>query len=327
MKNVSRIYPLLILIAGLIIMSSCTEDTIVEDNLKQEQRYFNIYIGANYPGVAPEASGLYYIENKAGTGSMAGDSSWVLVNHVSYVIPSDQVYETYIERVAIDNRIDDEDALYGPFKMKNGTMNEGFTEGLKKMNEGGEATFLFTSELGYGSKNTGDLPAYSSLKYEVVLLEVLGDDIDVYNETMIASYLDTVAVYDTVYDVETDAAIYYIIDQATDGPFVGLDSTIEVTYKGYLMDGRIFDETEEDSSFIFKSSTTEWEARWDLVLPRLREGEKARMIFPYQLAYGDYGKYTSMGNVAIPPYETLLFNIEILSVEAGDNDDLHEEEE
>ena len=40
------------------------------------------------------------------------------------------------------------------------------------------------------------------------------------------------------------------------------------------------------------------------------------MIFPSTLAYGPVGEYTSGGKVKIPPYETLLFDVEILSVEA-----------
>ncbi len=193
MKIVSKIHSIIILITGLVIMTSCTESTVVDDNEDQERRYFDIYVKSNYPDAVPEASGLYYIENKAGTGGMTNDSSWVLVNHVSYVIPSEQVYETYIESVAIDNRMQDTSALYGPFKMQNGTMNQGFTEGLNMMREGGEATFMFTSELGYGSTNTGDLPAYSSLKYELVLLEILGDDIEAYETAKIVAYTDTIA--------------------------------------------------------------------------------------------------------------------------------------
>lgn len=331
MKNVSRIYPFLILIAGLIIMSSCTEDTVVEDNLAQEQRYFNIYMGANYPGVAPEASGLYYIENKEGTGDMPGDSSWVLVNHVSYVIPSDQVYETYIEHVAIDNRIDDADALYGPFKMQNGRMNEGFTEGLKKMREGGEATFMFTSELGYGSKNTGDLPAYSSLKYEVVLLEVLGDDIEAYEAAKIVSYTDTIAGADTVYDAVNDITMYYVIDDSTDGAQVAIDSTIQVAYKGYLTDGRVFDESTDSSYYEFTVGNYDTDTSpiegWHLGLVKFKEGEKGRLIIPYQLGYGDYGRYTQEGNVAIPSYETLVFDVEVISVDPDDDDEKPDAEE
>lgn len=326
MKIINRINPFLVLLAGLVIMTSCKEDTEDQDRLEQEQRYFDIYMAVNYPDAVPQASGLYYVENKEGAGAMPYDSAWVLVNHVAYTIPGDDVYETYIERVAIDHQKHDSEALYGPYKMQNGTLNEGFTEGLMMMREGGEATFLFTSELGYGSKNAGSIGAYRSLKYEVVLVEVLGD-IDVYEQGKIDTYLDTIALVDTVYDAEVDAIIHYIVDVESDGPPVGVDSTLEVVYRGYFMDGRVFDEKTAEDPFIFKISEVDWVARWDLVLPRLKEGEKVRMVFPYQSAYGESGQRTDQNNVKIPPYETLLFDVEIISVEATlDDDDPGQEE-
>ena len=77
-------------------MSSCTEDTEEQDKLEKEQRFFDIYMAANYPDASPQPSGLYYVENKEGTGEMPTDSSWVLINHVAYTIPDDKVYDTYI---------------------------------------------------------------------------------------------------------------------------------------------------------------------------------------------------------------------------------------
>ncbi len=320
MKIRRIIYPVLAIAAAVALISACTEDTDDQDAMEQEKRYFDIYLAANYHDAQPQASGLYYLENKEGTGAMPNDSAWVLINHVSYTIPDDAVYDTYIESVARDIRKYDAAAMYGPYKMQNGTINEGLTEGLSMMREGGEATLMFTSELGFGSKNSGNVGAFRSLKYEIELLEVLGD-IELYEQGKIDTYLDTVALVDTVYDAATDAVIHYIVDVATDGPLVGVDSTLEVTYKGYLMDGRVFDEKTIDDPFIFKISSIEWGARWDLVLPRLHEGEKVRMIFPYQLAYGELGEYTDFGNVKIPPYETLMFDVEILSVEAAIDED------
>jgi FKBP-type peptidyl-prolyl cis-trans isomerase len=286
--------------------------------MEQEQRFFNIYLAANYPDAVPQASGLYYLEHTAGTGVMPGPEDWVLVNHVSYTIPDNVVFESYIESVARDIRQFDASAMYGPYKMYNGTNVPGLNEGLSMMREGGKATLLFTSDLGYGSNKSGSVGAYRSLKYEVELLDVIGDmeEIDAYEQAKIDTYLDTVAQYDTIYDADTEEVITYIVDVATDGPLVGLDSTISVTYKGYLMDGRVFDEKTAEDPFIFKSNSMEWVARWDLVLPRLHEGEKVRMIFPYQLAYGEVGDYTNSGKLKIPPFETLIFDLEILSVEA-----------
>lgn len=305
-------------------MAACTQDTESQDAIEQEQRLFNIYQSSHYPDAERQPSGLYFQENTPGTGAMPEAEDWVLVNHVAYIIPDDAVYETYIENVARDIRQYDASAMYGPYKMYNGTNVLGLNEGLSMMREGGKATMLFTSELGYGAKNSGSVGAYRSLKYEVELLEVIGgmEDIDDYEQARIDNYLDTVAQYDTVYDVSTEKAISYIVDVTTDGPLVGLDSAISVSYKGYLMDGRVFDERTADDPFIFKPNTVEWVARWDLVLTRLREGEKVRMIFPYQLAYGEMGEFTNGGKVKIPPFETLIFDLEVLSVEAelDDND-------
>lgn len=317
-----RIYPFVAIVAAILYINSCTEDNTELTYLDAEQRYFDIYMGANYPDAIPESSGLFYLENTQGSGVMPGDTTWVLINHVGYTIPEEQVFDTYIERVAVDNRIQDTSALYGPYKIQNGRMNEGFHEGLKMMQEGGEATFMFTSELGYGSKSTGSLPAYTSLKYEVQLLEILGDDIVAYEEAKILAYTDTIAGVDAIYDELTDATMYFVVDSATDGPPVAIDSTIQVAYKGYLMDGRVFDESSDGNYFQFTvSETDEGVIRgWQLGMQKFKEGEKGRLIISYPLAYGEYGDYTTSNHVSIPPYETLIFDVDIVSVVAGDDD-------
>ena len=67
--NIKKIYPIFIAIAAIVLISSCQEDTEDQDMTEQEQRFFNLYVGANYPGETPQANGLYFIEHKAGTGS------------------------------------------------------------------------------------------------------------------------------------------------------------------------------------------------------------------------------------------------------------------
>jgi FKBP-type peptidyl-prolyl cis-trans isomerase len=325
MKKLNRIIPFVALIAGLIYMTSCEVETTGQDTMEQEQRYFDIYVGANYPDAVPQASGLYYEENKGGAGIMPGDTTWLLINHVAYTIPDDMVYQTYIENVAIDNRMYDASALYGPYKIRNGITNDGFTEGLTMMQEGGEATFLFTSELGFGSTSTGKVGAYRSLKYEVELLEVLGDDIEAYEAKKIVAYTDTIPGVETVYDTLYEVTMYYVVDESTDGPPVAIDSTIQVAYKGYLTDGRVFDQSYGENYFKFTVGDYDAEEGtairgWHLGLEQFKEGEKGRLIIPYLIAYGANGQYTRMGNVGIPPYETLVFDVEVISVDPEDDE-------
>ena len=183
---------------------------------------------------------------------------------------------------------------------------------------------MFTSDLGYGSKNS-EVGGYSSLKYEVRLLEVVYDII-AYEEEKILDYTDTIAGVQAVLDTIDNVYMYYVIDEATDGAPAGIDSTIQVAYKGYIPDGRVFDESAEGAYYEFKVGDYESDASpitgWHLGLEHFKEGEKGRLIIPYQLAYGESGRYTTKNNVSIPPYETLVFDVEVISVESEDDDDI-----
>jgi FKBP-type peptidyl-prolyl cis-trans isomerase len=318
-SRLSVLLPVVAMLAGSFFTRSCTDTGGEENSIEQEKRFFDLYRQANYPDAVLQPSGIYYLEDHEGDGRMPGDTAWIRINHVAYTLPEEQVYETYVENVAIDSRIHDTAALYGPYKTRIDMINDGFTEGVKLMREGGGATFMFTSDLGFGSKNS-TVGSYRSLKYEVELLEVI-DDIVAYEANRILAYTDTIAGVQSVQDTIDNVYMYYVIDESTDGAPVDADSTIEVAYKGYLTDGRVFDESAEDSGleFTVDDENSDIIIGWHLGLKGFKEGEKGRLIIPYQLAYGDYGQYSSKGNVSIPPYETLVFDVEVLSVEAGDD--------
>ncbi len=313
-----------ITILAVFFTSACTEEPAEVDKGAKEQRFFDIYAASSYPDAEPLASGLYFVENSVGTGASPADDDWVLINHVNSIIPDEHVYESYIENVADDNNLDiSKVAIYGPFKFLNGITNAGHAEGLGLMREGGEATMFFTSDLGFGPNGNGTIGGYQSLKYEVELLEVI-PDMDAYELAKIASYMDTVAVYDTIHDPTTDAVLYYMIDYATDGAPVAIDSTIEVAYRGYLTDERQFDESVEGAPYKFKVGEYDTEtspiAGWHLGLEKFKNGEKGRLVIPYQLAYGEEGRTTGKLRT-IPPSETLVFDVEIVSVETEDDEE------
>ncbi len=307
-----------------VLTAACTVENEGQEREEQEQRFFEIYKARKYPGAEPGPGGIYYVEHREGDGNSPDEDDWVLVHHVCYIIPQENIYESYVEDVAKDNQFFDSAVLYGPYKMQNGERNEGLTQGLKLIKEGGQATIFFTSDLGYGSSGNGDISPYSSLKYEIELLEVI-TDINAYEGARVDAYVDTIPDADTALEAGLQIPMYFIIDRPGDGDFIADDSVVEIAYKGYLVDGRVFDQRTASDPFEFTMGEEELILGWNLGLPKLREGDKARFVIPYQLGYGVDGRIDpNTGFRTIPPYETLLFDIEVLDVKS-DPDEIKNE--
>jgi FKBP-type peptidyl-prolyl cis-trans isomerase len=84
-------------------------------------------------------------------------------------------------------------------------------------------------------------------------------------------------------------------------------STVQVRYRGTLIDGTVFDETKAGEA------PAEFEAGgvikgWQEALTSMREGEKWQVAIPSELAYGCKGKGQ------IKPDQVLLFDIELLTI-------------
>jgi FKBP-type peptidyl-prolyl cis-trans isomerase len=328
MKNrTMRSLVFLLAMGGLLLATGCEEESDGSEERAQEQRYFDLYISSTFKDTIapPTGSGLYFVEVTEGTGDKPDTDDWLLVNYVGYIIPEELVVDTYFEHVAIDHGIQDNNAMYGPFKLQNGSRNPGLTEGFTMMQEGGEAIMCFTSDLGYGAKGTdlmNGVPGYKSMKYEVELLEVI-KDMDAYEQAKIEAFVDTIPGADTIHEPTLDVVMYYVVDEPnSEGSPIANDSLVEIAYRGYLPDGREFDASAEGESYDFVVGDYADRERspivgWHLGVTRFREGEKGRLIIPYQMGYGEAGSFGN-GVYAIQPYETLVFDIEVVNVEDAD---------
>jgi len=86
-------------------------------------------------------------------------------------------------------------------------------------------------------------------------------------------------------------------------------SKVEVFYKGMLINGKMFDQTEEEAGPVtFK--TNNLISGWTQALELMREGDEWELVIPANLAYGARGA----GNGAIPPDQTLVFDLTLVKV-------------
>ena len=106
----------------------------------------------------------------------------------------------------------------------------------------------------------------------------------------------------------TESGLQYEVITTGEGEKPTAASTVRVHYHGTFANGDVFDSSVE------RGQPAEFPvggviAGWTEALQLMTEGSKWKLTIPYNLAYGEQG---SQG--AIPPYATLVFDVELLSV-------------
>ena len=107
---------------------------------------------------------------------------------------------------------------------------------------------------------------------------------------------------------QTESGLFYHIDKAGEGASPAKGNTVNVHYKGELLDGTVFDSSfKRNQPIEFSLGVGQVIPGWDEGIALLSKGAKARLIIPSDLAYGSAGA----GGV-IPPDATLKFEVELV---------------
>jgi FKBP-type peptidyl-prolyl cis-trans isomerase len=188
---------------------------------------------------------------------------------------------------------------------------EGLNEGIQIMKAGGKAKFIIPSDLGFGGFATGIVPSYSTLIYTIDLL-VAFEDPQKHEQELIWDYLKSVSIEDAVVsNVDSTASgIFYVREKAGTGELFRDGDEVDIWYTGSFLDGRVFDSNRDGTVFTYLIPQETVIEGWRQGIKLMRDGEKGKLIIPYDLAYGPEGRYDQYGRVVIPPYMTLVFDME-----------------
>ncbi len=107
--------------------------------------------------------------------------------------------------------------------------------------------------------------------------------------------------------VRTASGLVYVPIREGAGPQPASTDKVKVHYTGRLMDGTVFDSSEQRGPATF--GLAQVVRCWSEGVARIKVGGKARLVCPPELAYGDKG-----AGQAIPPGATLDFEVELLEI-------------
>lgn len=106
---------------------------------------------------------------------------------------------------------------------------------------------------------------------------------------------------------KTHTGLHYVMSKPGTGKQPVAGSKVTVKYRGYLMSGKVFESNQQGFTFILGSKDVI--AGWNEGIKLMREGGRFKFIIPPHLAYG------GSGADIIPPYTTIIFDIDLISVE------------
>jgi FKBP-type peptidyl-prolyl cis-trans isomerase FkpA len=293
---------ILLLLICLLIFSSCEkEDPRIEEEMIKLQQYLE---DNDYTSIEPEESGLYHVILEEGEGMSPERTDFVNITFTATLVDG-TVFETSDRALAIARNILRDDKLYGPSKFLLGNLGiSGLREGIMLMKEGGESKLIIPSNLAYGSFDYGIIPPYSTVIYQVKLLDVI-EDPEEHEQNLLDQYLEA----NDITVEPTSTGLYYIELVEGSGELPESDSEVAIHYRGTLLDGRVFDQSDGTPATFHLDSP--------YIIPgvlegirKMRNGGKARFIIPWDLAYGSQGSQEGL----IPPYTTLVFDIELTGI-------------
>jgi FKBP-type peptidyl-prolyl cis-trans isomerase FklB len=112
--------------------------------------------------------------------------------------------------------------------------------------------------------------------------------------------------------VTLPSGLQYKVLKQGNGAVAKANDKVKVKYEGRLIDGTVFDSTDKHGGDPVTFSPSQVIKGWTEALCLMPVGSKWQLYIPQELAYGPRGA----GN-DIPPYSTLIFDVEVIDIEAA----------
>ncbi len=287
-----------------------------------------------YPGYEKTESGVYakfYKQDANGVKAKEGD-----------IVKLALSYKNSKDSVLFDSKNKNPNGTkFIEFPLNKPSFKGSFEDALSMMSIGDSASFMISADSVYlKTFRAKELPPYiakgSMLNFEVILEKITpkAEAEKERNQKMeeqkamaelrkneepkaLAKYLET----NKITAKPAASGLYFVEKTKGKGAKPGKGSKVKVNYTGRLLDGSIFDTSDEAdakkagvydkgrtySPIEFPLGQGQVIPGWDEGISLMSAGSKAQLIIPSSIGYG------AQGAGPIPPFSTLVFDVELIS--------------
>ncbi len=299
-------------IATGVILSSCLDDSELEKLRDQEIADLKSYLASKqitYAGTDTIYKVFLDTTLRDSTSKQINDTNFVFIDYDLLVVSSPTVI---VETTKKGQRVKPVNVLGGPayVSVKNATFY-GIYWSLRQLQKGDTAEFVIPSDFALGSYGTSSIPPYSSIIFRVRVKNVVESPVNYDKQFWNRWVVDSLQL--TLQDTTEDLPVYLkTIEEGNPNIPVETYTNATVIYRGWLADGRMF--TNDFDTITYTVGSSNIISGFDKAIQQLHQGEHARFFIPYYRAYGKNGRNNSIGQVVIPPYSSLFYEVIIYKV-------------
>ena len=213
------------------------------------------------------------------------------------------------------------------FLMEEPMFNGDLITALKMMHQNDSATFIFQADTFF--KYYSSMPRVKEDKNVYLDVKILRIMPKVEVEAMQQSYQQQIEAMLEEYRIKEDSLIQLCLKatkitakpmesglykktlKAGKGDTPRAGQQVSVHYTGKFANGDVFDSSvDRGEPFTFVLGQGQVIQGWDEALTTMKVGEKAMLVIPSKLAYGENGIQR-----VIPPYAPLIFEVELIAIQ------------
>lgn len=318
--------------AGLLALlgvwlTSCnpTSEALADRKQRENQQEIQDYIAANRLQAEQLGStGVYYVRSV----SVPNNQTAATGDEVKFYVVSKRFDGTVIDSTTAGIPATYTFGTSAPRSLRPTLVNnsylysnitDGMLAGVIVGREGEQLTLLVPSYYDNGRYGSLLLPQYSPIRYDMRIVSIRTEEEQI-NDYIAANKL-------TVTQKLEDSGIRIVKTLARpDSALIKTGETATIQYTGRLLNGTTFDTNVPTASAIAtdpSSVTAGFDVTvgqssvvggWTLGLQQVRRGEKFILIFPSSQGYGSTPQTGSSGQITIPAYSPLAFEMEVLRV-------------